>query len=99
MRNSYTIKEVLNVYGSVIDDGVEKGFFKHRGEALTLINAMNYCGIDLYEYNKILFLMEKIKEIKSTKYEPNDEYYLLSKSDNIYIIYHLISEYFHDDKK
>ena len=99
MRYEYNIKEMENVYGKVISEGVEKGFFKHRGEALTLISVFNYCGIGLYDYKKILFLLEKVKEIKNKEYSPNDENYWLSKSDNISIVHHLLKKYYSDDEK
>ena len=99
MKYEYTIKEIEFAFGKVINEGIEKGLFKHRGEAVTLISVFNYCGIPLGHYKKILFLLEKVKEVKNKEYNINDDDWWLSKADNISIVYHLLNIYYPGDKK
>ncbi len=100
MKKSYTINEINAYYEDVIEEGVEKGLFKHKGEGLMLIGVMCYCGIDLLDHEKILFLLEKIQEFKHKEItdKTSDDYWM-QKADNPSIVYSFIREYYPSDKK
>lgn len=70
-------------------------FLIMRGEAIMYISVINSKGIDITEYNKVLFLLEKIEEVKNNKIDDiYDEDYYLREMDNQTLVYILLKKYF-----
>ena len=98
MKKLYTIKQIHSYYGDIIKEGIKHGIFKHEGEALKYISVINSKGIDVTEYNKVLFLLEKIVEVKNNKIDDiYDEDYYLREMDNQTLVYILLKKYFSDN--
>ena len=73
---------------------------KDKNEAITLINVIVYCNVDILDYNKVLFLLEKaIELIHSNNQDTCSFEYWIAKSDYSTIIYYLITIYYPDNKK
>ena len=98
IKKLYTIKQIRSYYVDIIKKGIKQGIFKHEGEALKYISVINSKGIDITEYNKVLFLLEKIVEVKNNKIDDiYDKDYYLGKIDNQTLVYILINNYFSDN--
>ena len=55
MKKLCIIKQICSCYGDIIKEGIKQGIFKHEGEAIMYISVINSKGIDIIEYNKVLF--------------------------------------------
>lgn len=98
MKKLCTIKQIRSYYGDIIKEGIKHGIFKHEGEALKYISVINSKGIDITKYNKVLFLLEKIVEVKNNKIDDiYDEDYYLREMDNQTLVYILLKKYFSDN--
>ena len=57
MKKLCIIKQICSCYGDIIKEGIKQGIFKHEGEAIMYISVINSKGIDIIEYNKVLFFL------------------------------------------
>lgn len=100
MKEIYTIKQIRSSCGNIIEESMKTGMFKNEGEVVTYISVIISCGVNIEDYNTILFLLEKIVETKNNKDNNiDDDDYCLSKMDNQTLVYILLKKYFSDDNK
>ena len=98
-KTDYPINDICYYYEDVIEEAVNDGLFKHKGEAISIINVIIHCGVDILDFDKVLFLLEKAREIKySNNTDTTSEEYWAKKSDTSTIVYSLLMKYFSDDK-
>lgn len=96
----YSVSDIWFYYEDIVDKAVSDGKIKDKNEAITLINVIVYCNVDILDYNKVLFLLEKaIELIHSNNQDTCSFEYWIAKSDYSTIIYYLITIYYPDNKK
>lgn len=96
----YSVNDICDYYGDIIEESVKNGLFEKKGEVILLINVMLHCGVDINDYNKVIFLLEKASLIKKSNVtDIRDEDYWLKKVDYQTFIYALLRRYFSEENK
>lgn len=94
-RRNYSDEDILYFYGGMIDDIVNDEICETKEEAVKLIKDIISCGIKIWEYDKVMFLVSKVQEIKNNdNLEEVSNYLLLKNKSNKDIIRLLIKKYY-----